>query len=106
MLRNMLLALGATMVVAGIGGLFTAYFAPALVLVVWGAMIAFAIIYERYSSRYRKVTARAPAGKNWIQTNEKLIDKKSGRAVVVYYQTWTGERVYVPLTEPTSEAGA
>ncbi|MGB8603432.1 MAG: hypothetical protein WCD42_14655 [Rhizomicrobium sp.] len=106
MLRNIVLALGATMIVAGAGGLFTHYFAFAIILIVWGAMIAFAIVYERFSSAYRKVSAKAPTGKNWVQTNEKLIDKKSGTAVVVYYQTWTGERLYVPLHTPLAEEKA
>lgn len=99
MLRNVILALGASMAVAGAGGLFTTYFAPALILVIWGAMIAFAIIYERYAPSYRKVSPKAPTGRHWVQTSEKLIDKKSGQPVVVYYQTWTGERVYVPLVQ-------
>lgn len=99
MLRNMVLALGATMFVAGVGGLFSKFMIPAIILIVWGAMMTFAIIYERYAAAYRKVVAKAPTGKYWVQTNERLIDKKTGAIVVVYYQTWTGERLYVPVAE-------
>lgn len=99
MLRNMVLALGATMFVAGVGGLLSKYYIVAIVLIVWGAMMVFAIMYERYSAAYRKVMAKAPTGKHWVQTNERFVDKKTGRVVVVYYQTRTGERLYVPVAE-------
>lgn len=106
MLRNIVLALGATMVVAGVGGVFSKFFAPAAILIVWGAMMVFAVLYERYAAAYRKVVAKAPTGKHWVQTNERLIDRKSGRAVVVYYQTVTGERLYVPLAQNPAEPPA
>lgn len=97
MLRNIILALGATMFVAGVGGLLSKFYIPAIILIVWGAMMVFAIIYERYSAAYRKVVAKAPTGKHWVQTPERFVDKQTGQVVVVYYQTLTGERAYVAI---------
>ena len=97
MLRNIVFALGATMVVAGVGGILSRFYVPAIVLIVWGAMMAFAIVYERYSAAYRKIVAKAPTGKHWIQTAERFVDKNTGRRIVVYYQTISGERAYVAL---------
>jgi hypothetical protein len=98
MVRNIILALGATMFVAGVGGVMSKFYVPAAVLMVWGAMMVFAIVYERYSAAYRKVVAKAPTGKRWVQTTERFVDKKTRQVVVVYYQTLTGERAYVAVT--------
>lgn len=98
MLRNMVFALGATLIVAGIAGIMTGHYVPSAIMMVWGAMAVFGIVYERYSKAYRRVSARAPAGKHWVQTSEQVTDRKSGRHLVVYYQRITGERLYVPLS--------
>lgn len=99
MLRNMVFALGATLIVAGLAGLLTGHYVPSVIMMVWGAMAVFGIVYERYSKAYRKVSVKAPVGKHWVQTAEQVTDKKTGLHLVVYCQKVTGERIYVPLSE-------
>jgi hypothetical protein len=96
MLRNIILALGATMVVAGIGGILAGAYAPAALGIVWGAIMAGGIVYEHYF--YRTIAAQAPAGKHWVQISERYTEKKTGKTAIVYYHTLTGERIYVATT--------
>jgi uncharacterized membrane protein HdeD (DUF308 family) len=93
MLRNILLALGATLIAAGLVALIGGSFAPSVVAMVWGAILVFGILYERYV--YKTVVAKPPAGKNWAKTTERFVDDKTGKTVTVYYNTLTGERAYV-----------
>ena len=91
MLRNILLALGGTLIAAGLVGLLGGAFAPAIVAMVWGAILVFGIIYERYV--YKSVVAKAPEGKYWMKTTERFVE--DGKTVTVYYNTLSGERAYV-----------
>ncbi|MDE2135412.1 MAG: hypothetical protein KGM97_07830 [Alphaproteobacteria bacterium] len=93
MLRNILLALGATLFAVGLVALLGGAFGPSLVAMVWGAVLVFGILYERYI--YKAVVAKPPAGKNWVKTTERFIDDKTGKPVTVHYNTMTGERAYV-----------
>ena len=93
MLRNILLALGATLIAAGLVALIGGSFAPSVVAMVWGAILVFGILYERYV--YKTIVDKPPAGKNWVRTDERFVDDKSGKTVTVYYNTLTGERAYV-----------
>jgi len=93
MLRNVILAVGAAMVLAGVTGLIAHIYGPALVALVWGAMMVFAILFERYGPR--TILAAAPTGKGWIRSDERFVDKKSGRLVTVYFKLMSGERAYV-----------
>ena len=93
MLRNILLALGATLIAAGLVALIGGSFAPSVVAMVWGAILVFGILYERYV--YKTVVDTPPAGKNWVKTTERFVDDKTGKTVTVHYNTLSGERVYV-----------
>jgi hypothetical protein len=93
MLRNIVLVLGgtllATALVAAIGGAF----GMATFCAVWGAILVFGIVYERYA--YKTIVDKVPAGKGWTRTDERFVDEKSGRTVTVYIKPFTGERAYV-----------
>ena len=93
MLRNILLALGATLIAAGLVALIGGSFAPSVVAMVWGAILVFGILYERYV--YKTVVDAPPVGKNWVKTTERFVDDKTGKTVTVHYNTLSGERVYV-----------
>lgn len=91
MLRNFLLALGGALFLTGIMGLFAQAWGPAIVLMVWGAILTGGILYERYA--YKKIVDKIPEGKGWTRTNERFVD--DGRTVTVYVKPLTGERAYV-----------
>ena len=91
MLRNILLALGATMIAVGFIALLGGSLAAPLIAMIWGAVLVFGILYERYV--YKTIVAKPPTGKNWVKTTERFID--AGRTVTVYYNTLSGERAYV-----------
>ena len=93
MLRNILLALGATLIAAGLVALIGGSFAPSVVAMVWGAILVFGILYERYV--YKTIVDKPPTAKNWVKTTERFVDDKTGKTVTVYYNTLTGERAYV-----------
>jgi uncharacterized membrane protein HdeD (DUF308 family) len=93
MLRNILLALGGTLIAAGLVALIGGSFAPSVVAMVWGAILVFGILYERYV--YKTIVDKPPTAKNWVKTTERFVDDKTGKTVTVYYNTLTGERAYV-----------
>jgi hypothetical protein len=93
MLRNILLALGGTLIAGGLVALIGGAFAPSLIAMVWGAILVFGILYERYV--YKTVVDKPPAGKNWVKTTERFVDDKTGKTVTVHYNTLSGERAYV-----------
>ena len=93
MLRNILLALGGTLIAGGLVALIGGAFAPSAVAIVWGAILVFGILYERYV--YKTVVAQPPSGKNWVRTTERFVDDKTGKTVTVHYNTLSGERIYV-----------
>jgi uncharacterized membrane protein HdeD (DUF308 family) len=99
MLRNIVLALGATMIAGGLVALIGGAYAAAIVVMVWGTVLVVGILYERYI--YKTVIERPPATKNWVKTTERFVEDKSGKPVRVYYNTLTGERAYV--SEPAGE---
>ena len=61
MLRNILLALGGTLIAGGLVAILGGAYAPAIVAMVWGAILVFGILYERYV--YKTVVAKPPEGK-------------------------------------------
>jgi len=81
--------------VAGIAALFQGAGAwPAAVVgMVWGAILVFGIVYERYA--YKKIVDKVPEGKEWVRTTERFVDDKTGKIVTVYVKPLTGERAYV-----------
>jgi uncharacterized membrane protein len=93
MLRNILLVLGGTLFAGGLVAMMGGAFAPSLIAVVWGAILVFGILYERYV--YKTVADKPPSGKNWVRTTERFVDDKTGKTVTVHYNTLSGERIYV-----------
>ncbi len=96
MLRNIILVLGGAMVASGVMALIAGNFAVAAFLIIWGAIIVFGIIYERYA--YRTILDHLPAGNGWTRTPERFVDSKTGRVVTVHVKPLTGERAYVGET--------
>jgi hypothetical protein len=93
MLRNILLTLGGTLIAGGLVVMLSGSFAAPLVAMVWGAVLVFGILYERYV--YKTVVDKPPTGKYWVRTTERFVDDKTGRTLTVYYNTLSGERAYV-----------
>jgi hypothetical protein len=61
-------------------------------LLIWGAIFAVALLYERF--RYKPLK-RSDPGPGWERTSERFVDDETGRTVTVYVQKETGERQYV-----------
>lgn len=93
MLRNAILTIGAAMLLSAGFAAFAGAFQAAILLGVWGAILAGGIIYERYA--YKTILNRLPEGKGWVRTPERFIDPQSGAVVTVYVKPLTGERAYV-----------
>lgn len=93
MLRNVILVAGGAMLVSGLMALLAGNYMAAGFLGVWGAILTFGIIYERYA--YKTILDRLPPGSGWTRTAERFVDNKSGRVVTVYVKPLTGERAYV-----------
>jgi len=102
MLRNIVLVLGGAMFASGAMALWAGNYPAAALLMVWGALFVFGIIYERYA--YKNILDRLPAGKGWTRTPERFVDPKTRRIVTVYVKPITGERAYVAetLTSPAA----
>jgi hypothetical protein len=66
--------------------------APAYTLIIWGAILLAALIYERF--RYKPLEQKSP-GPGWERTSERFVDAESGKTVTVYLEPKTGERQYV-----------
>ena len=100
MLRNIVLVLGGAMFASGAMAILAGYYGAAAFLMIWGGLIVFGIVYERYV--YKTILDGLPAGKGWSRTTERFVDPKSGRMVTVYVKPITGERAYVAenLTRP------
>ena len=79
------LALGGLCLVMGVDP-------PAYTLLIWGAILLAAILYERF--RYKPLVNAAP-GAGWQRTSERFVDPDSGKTVTVYMQPGSGERQYV-----------
>lgn len=95
MVRNLVLTAGGALLITGIVGILAGHVGGGVIAIVWGVIMTFGIVYERYA--YKAVVAKAPTGKHWVQTPERFIDKKTGKTVVVYYNSMSGERTYVAV---------
>lgn len=93
MLRNFVLTLGGALLLTGAVTLISGAFGFAMFCLVWGAILVFGIIYERYG--YKSIVDKVPDGKGWTRTAERFIDDKSGKTITVYVKPFTGERAYV-----------
>ena len=91
-MRNGLLLLSLAAVAGGVLCLLFGVAPPAYTLLLWGALLFAAVVYERF--RYKPLERTAPGG-GWERTNEKFVDTDSGKTVTVYVQRETGERQYV-----------
>ena len=102
MLRNIILVIGGAMFVFVAMAIFYGNYPAAAFLMIWGGLIVFGIIYERYV--YKTILDHLPAGKGWSRTTERFVDPKSGRLVTVYVKPITGERAYVVETRTSPTA--
>ena len=92
MLRSVLVLLSLAALGIGAFCLLVGADPPAYTLLIWGAILLAAIVYERF--RYKPL-ARATPGAGWQRTNERFVDPDSGKTVTVYLQPGSGERQYV-----------
>ena len=92
MLRSVLVLLSLAALAIGGFCLVVGANPPAYTLLIWGAILLAAIIYERF--RYKPLAAASP-GSGWERTSERFVDPDSGKTVTVYLQPASGERQYV-----------
>ncbi|HEY3778496.1 MAG TPA: hypothetical protein VGL35_10605 [Rhizomicrobium sp.] len=92
MLRNVLLVLSLAALGGGVLCLLFGIPSPAYMLLLWGAILFAAVVYERF--RYKPLE-RASPGADWERTNERFVDTDSGKTVTVYVEPASGERRYV-----------
>ena len=101
MLRGVVLAIGLSMLLAGLV-IFVAWpvgAGMALWLVIVGGMITAGTVLERVI--YQPLQRKTP-GTGWVKTTERFIDPDTGQPVDVFYNPTTGERQYVsPETKTT-----
>ena len=99
MLRIVVIAVGATLMCAGIGLLARGVHIPGWQCLVGGGLILVGTAFERW--RYRRIE-RLPPGP-WQQTGERFLDPSSGDPVEVMFDPRTGERRYVSGTTPDAK---
>jgi hypothetical protein len=93
LLRIALLLLGGIMLAAAaLCALAGCRLAAIIPLVVWGAIFAGGVLFERW--RYRPLADGHP-GRGWQATPERFVDPETGRLVTVFLNPATGERRYV-----------
>lgn len=92
MLRNVLMLISLVMLGGGIVCLLFHIPAPAYTLIIWGAILLAALVYERF--RYKPLELKLP-GPGWERTSERFVDAESGKTVTVFLEPKTGERRYV-----------
>jgi hypothetical protein len=90
MLRAVTLVLGCALLIAASAAALAGR--RMIPLVVFGALLVFGPLFERYV--YKPVRTDAP-GPEWQRTAEQFIDPASGQSVIVYFNPRTGERLYV-----------
>ena len=66
-----------------------------LPLVVLPALLVIGLLCERF---LYKPILDAPPGADWQRTQERFVDPKSDRVIVVFYNARTGQRRYVAET--------
>ena len=89
MLRKALLLVALGLLAVGLGT-WLAGVHGALPMLIWGAVLLAAVLFERW--RYRPFSAPKPGA--WQRTSERFIDPETGRPMQVYYNPTTGERRY------------
>jgi|SRR5882757_2031992 len=89
MLRRTLIVIAVLLMAGGIGLRLAG--APGWNLVLMGAVLALALVFERW--RYR--TGDATDADRWRRTEERFEDPESGQVMEVLYDPATGQRRYV-----------
>lgn len=92
MLRRLVVAAGALLLLGGAVAAFLGAWPAALWLLGTGAVVTAGTLFERVV--YKSVRAKAP-GAGWMKTGESFIDTSSGRTVDVFYDPKSGQRQYV-----------
>jgi hypothetical protein len=92
MLRKWLFGIAAASLVLGLVLLATVGFQAGFALLCWAAVLAVALLIERF--RYKPI-AREQPGPGWKRTAERFVDEDNGQLVTVYIRPETGERMYV-----------
>ncbi|HEY2446355.1 MAG TPA: hypothetical protein VGI20_11530 [Rhizomicrobium sp.] len=92
MLRNVLMIMSASALGTGAICLLLGADPPGFMLLIWGAILLAAVVYERF--RYKPLAHSKP-GPGWERTSERFVDAESGRTVTVYVEPKSGERQYV-----------
>jgi hypothetical protein len=90
MFRAVLLAVGVVLLAGGVLGVVVG--CRTIPMVVFGALLVFGMLFERYI--YKPIREEAP-GVGWEKTGEMFSDPRTGREVTVYFNARTGERRYV-----------
>ena len=96
MLRAVILAIGALMMLGGLLIAATGAAGPALWLFAVGMLLVIGTVFERVF--YKPLVNRAP-GPGWTDTGERFVDPETGKMVKVLYNASTGERQYVALND-------
>jgi hypothetical protein len=70
-----------------------------IVLAIWGAVIALAVLvwFVFRSGGYKRQPLDAPPGPDWEPTNERFVDPSSGETLAVWFHPPSGERAYVRM---------
>jgi hypothetical protein len=92
MFRLSLLALGIVLLAIAAWLLAIGQKWPGIYVLVQGALITLAMVWEPW--RYRRRIVDAPP-QGFTRTEERFEDPGSGRTVTVYVKSATGERAYV-----------
>ena len=92
--RLVLLAIAGLLLAGGIAIAMVGVFPAAIGLAGWGLLLLIGLLIERW--RYKPLGERSP-GPDWTATGERFVDPETGKLVVVYFHSASGERRYVAL---------
>ncbi len=92
MLRSAVIGFGVFLLGCGVLAMIHGGFPSAWACLIWGALIAGGVVFERV--HYKKLETTQPGG-NWVRTSERFIDDETGAPVTVWLDPQTGERKYV-----------
>lgn len=99
MLRKALLVFSLALLALGLG-LWLGGVRGAWPMVLWGAVLSAAVLFERW----RYAASSSALAQHWQATSERFIDPQSGQPMQVYYNPRTGERRYEPAPQPERPA--
>ena len=102
MLRRSLLVFGGALALIGVILLLRGVPGPGAYALGLGGLIVLGTAFERW--RYRPDDPRPGTG--WPRTGERFEDPQSGKTLQVFYDPRSGERRYVPDSDPSPPARA